>query len=443
MSDPAEKLPIEPHRSSLEAPGELRAGAMLRLIAQREHSLLSLMELSSELTVSLDLFGIADLALYNLMGQLGTSKAAIWIVPPDSRDIVLLRCHGVRKPVARAMGTVRGRELARHLFDQDEAVPTAELLQVLEPASARLVAQTELVLFCPITARENLIGIIGLGPKISGDAYETVDFGALRGSMGMLGVALENTRLYNQLLEKHRQIRRANESLKELDRLKSEFLRNVNHELRTPLTIIVAYVDVLMREEGKNEEFLKVAAGESVKLQALVEKLLEFSDLTQRSLEIRLETGNLAEFVTRFHEDRLPGVAESLRELTLVQDEDPLPARFDRNHTRRILDALVDNAVKFSPPGSHIEIAVSRIADSDSAWARIDVRDDGPGIPPADLTRLFDTFRQGDGGLTRDAGGMGMGLALARKLAEEMGGSLGATSEPARGSTFSLLLPVE
>jgi anti-anti-sigma factor len=120
-----------------------------------------------------------------------------------------------------------------------------------------------------------------------------------------------------------------------------------------------------------------------------------------------------------------------------------LNARFDENQLRAILDALIENAVKFTPVGSKIRMHVREAMEDGERWARIDVEDDGPGIPSAQLPTLFEPFRQVDGSMTRKEGGMGIGLALALQLAEGLGGRLTAKSVEGGGSCFSLFLPTE
>jgi signal transduction histidine kinase len=107
----------------------------------------------------------------------------------------------------------------------------------------------------------------------------------------------------------------------------------------------------------------------------------------------------------------------------------------------QVLDLLVENAVKFTPAGTPIALRVSGHVEDGRTWARIDVADHGPGIDPDDLARLFQPFRQADGSATRAVGGLGMGLATARRIADRMNALLVASSDPGSGTTFSLLLP--
>jgi signal transduction histidine kinase len=217
----------------------------------------------------------------------------------------------------------------------------------------------------------------------------------------------------------------------------------VNHELRTPLTIIIAYVNFLLEqeeEEGQRREFLDTINDESLKLKALLEKILDFSAISRDKLELHLEAGDPEELLTNFHRERLPGVAESLHEFSLEVGEDVPLARLDPQRLRQILDILVDNAVKFTPPGSNITLRLGRLEEEGRVWARIDVMDDGPGLAPERLPQMFDSFRQGDGSVTREVGGLGMGLAFARELADNMGAQLRVESQLGQGATFTILL---
>jgi len=413
--------------------------------ARAEHSLQALIELSQELSVSLDFYGVADMALFNLMGQLCTSKAALWIAPPDtSRPPVLLRSHGIRKQWVRAIGTASGLDLLHYAEARKMPMFTKDLEPVIGPMGVRLSNQAGIALYVPICAREKLFALVALGHRLDGTPWTDLELQVLRASLSTIGVALENTGLYNRLLEKHRQLRKANEGMKELDGLKSEFLRNINHELRTPLTIIISYVDFLLdleKEDGQRREFLQTVADEGGRLQGLLEKLLDFSALANDNLSIHLESADLADLLNSFYRERHPGVAESLHEFSLEIEDGIHWAQFDGQRLRQILDALVDNAVKFTPAGSRVSLRLSQERRRSELWARIDLSDDGPGIPPERLPNIFDSFRQGDGSSTRAVGGMGMGLAYSRKLAESMGGWLDAESELGKGTTLTLYLP--
>jgi signal transduction histidine kinase len=411
---------------------------------KKDHGLRSLIELSRELSVSLDFYSIADLALFSLMGQLCTSKSALWIIPPESnRSPVLLRSYGFRKQWIRALGVACAGKLARMEDVFRHPMLTTELEGTLEPSALKLSEQAGIAIYAPIQPRRRLFALMALGHRMDSDPYSRTEVQYLEVALGMVGVALENTGLYNRLLEKHRQITAANENLKELDRLKSEFLRNINHELRTPLTIIIAYLSFLLEQEtdeAQRREFLETASEESLKLKGLLEKLLDFSAITRESLATQPELLDLEEQLGAYYQERLPGVAESLHEFSIQVGQDIPMIRVDPQRVRQILDVLVDNAVKFSSQGSRVLIRAEALPDGDAKGVRIDVEDNGPGIDPERLPHVFESFRQGDGSSTRSVGGLGMGLAYAKKLAEVLGGRLEVMSETGR-TVFSLFLP--
>lgn len=414
---------------------------------ERDHGLRSLLELGRELSVSLDFYGIADVALFTLMGQLRVSKAALWIVPPDSsRPPVLLRSHGFRKQWVRAVGNECGPRIVAASSQIPGPMMSKDMEDILGPGGSALSEKVGISLFAPVRPRKKVFAIIALGHPLDQQPFTQTSMQFLQVSLGMIGVALENNGLYNGLLEKHRQVTAANQNLKELDRLKSEFLRNINHELRTPLTIIIAYMSFILdqgEQDTQKKELLDTVYSESLKLKNLLEKLLDFSSIHGEGLSIQPEPGQIDEFLTAYREERLPGVAESLHEFGIEIRNAGGRTRFDPQRLRQVLDVLVDNAVKFTPQGSRVTLRLDTVIEDGKAWHRIDLEDNGPGIPPDRLPHIFDSFRQGDGSMTRTVGGMGMGLAFAREVSERMGGRLEADSTPGEGARFSLYLPVQ
>ncbi|HEV8128521.1 MAG TPA: ATP-binding protein, partial [Candidatus Eisenbacteria bacterium] len=417
----------------------------LRLVARREHELFALAELSQELTISMDLYGVADLVLFNLMGQLGTSRAALWLISEQSRGApVLLRSQGIDRRTAAALGTACSEWLLERFLHEPRIVMASEMTEDAARAASLLARRESIALFAPIFSRREVLGFIAIGPRVGSGAYGPVELQVLQTSLGMVGVALQNTKLYNRLLENNRQLRLANENLMELDRMKSEFLNNVNHELRTPLTVVIASLQIVLEHESPEPqaaEFLNAALAEAQSLKGHLENLLDFSELRRDGVQFQFETGDVVALLRRYYEERLPGVAQGLRELAFRPSPEVPPCRFDRHRLLQIVGGLVDNAVKFTPEGTRIEIAVSPAETDGAPRVRIDVADDGPGISVDHMNALFESFSQVDASPTRRVGGMGLGLAVAKQLAERMDGTLTVTSRAGAGSTFSLTLP--
>lgn len=439
---PAAKREPQVRRTTVE-PGEAPARPTARP-RTGEFSILSFLELSQELNVRMDLYEIADAALYNLLGHFGCSRGALWVLPEDAgRDPVLVRSQGIPELAARALGCTWAKWLTSRPGNVLEPILVSELQDLADAPAFGLARENGIELFAPVTARRSLLGLVALGRRVSGQDFSALDREVLLASLNLLGVSVENTNLYNRTVENNRRLRKANDQLQELDRLKGEFLRNMNHELRTPLTIIIAYLDSVLGSEpdGVRREHMMVIHEQTEKLHGLLLNLLDFGQLLEDRLVIELTRGDLREALSAFYEDRKPGITADLREFRFSCASGPTVALFERERLLQIIDHLVDNAVKFTPQGSHIHLRLDSVIEDGVDWMRIDVSDNGPGIDPERLPYIFDSFRQGDGSETREHGGLGVGLAFARRLAEKMNGRLEAASDLGKGATFSLYLP--
>jgi signal transduction histidine kinase len=405
-------------------------------VAEREMTLRSLVELSNDLNARMDLFEIADVALFNVMGHFGCSRAALWYLgADDSSEAVLLRRSGIPEQTARAVGSLWARWLRSGALTEPMLIE--DLRSTGSVPGLDLAASGGITLFAPVTARTRLVGLMALGERISGKRFSARDLDALSASLNFAGTALENAAAANRMAENNRQLTLANDRLRSLDDLKSEFLRNLNHELRTPLTIIAAYTDSLLMGatgESPQREHFQALKAETSKLESMLMTLLDFSKLVRNEESVTCSRGDVVHALRAYCEERRPGIAADLRELRFSHQSDVPSALFEPMRLTQIVDCLVDNAVKFCPPGSVISIRV----DAEEDRVRVDVRDNGPGIPAERLPHIWDSFRQGDGSETRTHGGMGVGLAFARELATRMNATLDVTSETGEGTTFSL-----
>jgi signal transduction histidine kinase len=218
----------------------------------------------------------------------------------------------------------------------------------------------------------------------------------------------------------------------------------VNHELRTPLAVVIGSLECVITSEKADAQVLGLLEGslaQAKKLSGLIENLLTFADAKNARLSVECVPGDPAAVARECYDVRCPGVAAGLRELVYRSAPTLPPARFDRLRLLQILNELIDNAVKFTPSGSCIVIAVDRATEDEREWVRIEVSDNGPGIAPDAMGSLFHSFEQVEGSMTRRVGGLGMGLAFAQRLAACMDSRLTAASTLGKGTAFRLLLP--
>gem|GEM_PF-6576409 len=224
-------------------------------------------------------------------------------------------------------------------------------------------------------------------------------------------------------------------------RAKSDFLAIVSHELRTPLTSIISYTELLESDVGgelaaRHREFVSRIDASAWHLKDLVDQILEFTRLEAGRVTVHLMEADVSDLVQGVAADLAPiAAAKSLSLETELPDES-LILSTDALKVRQILLNLVSNAVKFCDAGG-VRIGVAR---SDGR-VEIRVRDTGPGIAPEHQEEIWESFRQVEHPLTRRAGGTGLGLPIARRLATLLGSTLHVESEVGVGSTFTLLLP--
>jgi signal transduction histidine kinase len=228
--------------------------------------------------------------------------------------------------------------------------------------------------------------------------------------------------------------------LEDVERLRRDLVANVSHELKTPITAIRAHLENLLDGvERPDPETLQVMLTQSERLGRLVDQLLDLSRLESGDVPLDRAPVELAPLVTQVLSEI--DVARPDRGVAVSSDipDDLPPAMADRERVHQVLFNLIDNAVRYTPPGGAVTVTAHRLNGN----VEVEVHDNGVGIPAEHLPRLFERFYRVDTSRSRaDDGGTGIGLAIARSVVEAHGGHIHADSEPGEGSTFTFELPV-
>jgi two-component system sensor histidine kinase/response regulator len=252
-------------------------------------------------------------------------------------------------------------------------------------------------------------------------------------------VTAANADLERRVVERTGELQRALLELRGLDHLKSEFITNVSHELRTPLQHVKGYIDLLAEGAmghltAKQAEGLALAQEAVERLENEVDDIVDFSSLGEGALTF--EPVYLLDVCRNVINGYSTMANRRKVNITLSMASDLPRVSADRVAITRVLRHLLDNAIRFGPNNQIVQIQVDRRGDR----VRLAVRDHGPGLAQAEIDRIFDVFYQVDGSATRKAGGLGVGLALVRKLVEAHGSEVSVKSEVGQGSTFSFEL---
>ncbi len=231
----------------------------------------------------------------------------------------------------------------------------------------------------------------------------------------------------------------------EIDRLKDEFVSTLSHELRTPVTSIKGFLDLIIEDDspGFTEEqrtFLEAAARNTQRLERLIGSLLDISRLEAGRLQINVMSFDFRVVVELTLDDMRADIDGKYLDVTVTGAADPSVVWADRNRTIQILANLMSNAIKYTLPRKSIKIEIDAGVTEDGLL-RVDVVDEGSGVPPDAVNRVFDKFYRVEGSGTGSATGTGIGLAISKVLVELQGGDIWVESELGKGSTFSFTLP--
>jgi signal transduction histidine kinase len=250
--------------------------------------------------------------------------------------------------------------------------------------------------------------------------------------------------LEDKVRERTQELMIANERLKELDKMKSLFLSNVSHELRTPLTAIGGLVDNMIDGltgplNGKQTRYMTGIKDSTERLARLIRDLLDLSVIETGKSELKPARFSLRSLIHEVVETLKPLAVEKGISVEIARTNGDATAWADRDKITQVLTNLIVNAVKFSPAGGSLKLGMAPA--NDGGLLEVSVSDTGPGIPPAEVERIFHEFYQISQPGREKTLGVGLGLAISKKLVEMHGGKIRVESVPGEGSTFFFTLP--
>jgi signal transduction histidine kinase len=294
----------------------------------------------------------------------------------------------------------------------------------------------------PLPAMNETIGVLSLYDKRS-RAFSEHEIELLTTLAGQAAIALENARLYRRTLAQSAALDQANQALARSNRTRSDLLSIMSHEFRTPLNLIVGYAGMLKEgslgkitaEQQKASERILTSSDD---LLALVMTLLEAAAIEANDVRLKCEAVGLSRLLAQLKADlRVPRD----KELEIVWDypADLPVVMTDGGKLKQVLHNLIDNAVKFTDRG---RIQVSSRPLPQGKQVQFEIFDTGVGIPSEALPIIFEKFQQLDSSVTRPYAGLGLGLYIAKKFTELLGGELSVSTELGKGSKFTVALPV-
>lgn len=370
-----------------------------------------------------------------------------------------------RKIIGQATGRL-GKGISGHVAQTGEALLINDISrhEKFGPSSYQKQYSTQSALCVPLLRGDRVLGVMNANNKMNGEAFTESDRDLLVTMASQVALSIDNARLFADLKKKAEDLRKAHEELVRLDRDKTELILNISHELKTPLTSIMGFASLIPSLELKGEtdsllDFVSHLEDSASHLNYLVERILELFRLEAGHISLKLEACPVRGVI----DAALQELGNILKDRQVKWDysqagEDLVSC--DSRLFTRAFGLILENAVKFSPPDSPIEVqtwyhenfpevpgyALSENSPpvqsgNDRGWVRITVRDNGKGMNEKDIPRIFEKFKQLGNIMTDKPAGIGLGLSIARAIMERHSGAIWADLVPEGGTRLHLLLP--
>lgn len=327
------------------------------------------------------------------------------------------------------------KSIAGAIFQEGESRLVKDVAK--EPRHYRLVSErvkfpAQTLAGAPITVQEEATGVIEVLNKNEGD-FTASDLRLLNVVAAQAAVAINQAQMAQTL-------RQSEKELRQIERLKRDFMAIASHELRTPLGVILGYATFLKEEsQGRASEHADAVLSSAQRLQSLVEDMTNMNLLQSGALPVDLRPTSLRSVLQSAYQ-RVRAAAEAKHQrIVIYLPTMPLQIPADRAKLETIFKNLLDNAIRFSPQDEEILVQASVKGDE----VHVTVKDNGIGIPPDEVDNIFNEFYQADQHLTRRFSGLGLGLPIAHSLVKLHKGQIWAESDgPGRGAAFHVVLPL-
>jgi len=439
MKDNLARLGPAVQRELQEAEVRLARWQAEEEVQRRTAQLEAVRQVGLELTAELDL----DVLLHSIMSRavelLGGTSGGLYLYQPE-QDVLMLSVTAGSNVVPVGTTLHQGEGLSGRVWETGEPLIVDDYQHWERRTPSRAGYPNVAIVGAPIRWGAEFLGVLNVraDPR---RAFSPADAELLGLFATQAAIAIRNARLYATEKKRAAALARALEQQQELDRLKNELIQNVSHELRTPLGITLGYAELLESGElgelqPEQQEAMTVVARRARMLKEMMDDFIIILEAERR--ELKPEQVDLADLIHTLMSD-FQAAAEQVGLALAAEVALDLPPLFgDPHHLRRVLDNLLGNALKFTPAGGTVTVRLWR----DEGEAVLEVADTGVGIPRGQLDRIFERFYQVDGSTSRRYGGTGLGLALVKEVIEAHSGTVGVESEPGRGSTFTVRLPL-
>jgi signal transduction histidine kinase len=407
-------------------------------LAQSVEELRALSDVSQAVNSTIDLQTVLSTIVAKAVQISNADAGVIYVFDELDQTLRVRATYGLSAELVAAIQLAGASDALRRAIQDRQPLEIADIRDE-PPSPVREIAMRagfRARLVVPLVGTERVVGALVIRRKQPGK-FPKGAIHLLQTFAAQSVLAIQNARLFREIEDKSRQLQLASEH-------KSQFVSSMSHELRTPLNAIIGLTDMLVTNAArfgteKAQEPLQRVNRAGTHLLGLINQVLDLSKIEAGKLELNPQTVQLAPLI-----DDVVGTARQLAEqnknrFAVEAQENLGTLTVDPMRLRQILLNLLSNACKFTKQGE-VRLRARRVANGRD-WVELAVADTGIGMTPEQQAKLFEEFIQADTSTAQRYGGTGLGLAIARKLARMMGGEVTVTSEPGKGSVFTVRLP--
>ncbi|MFZ5801396.1 MAG: sensor histidine kinase [Candidatus Omnitrophota bacterium] len=388
----------------------------------------------------------------SLITDLGFDRSAIFIFDLNRSPQCKLGSRYSRADIDKAQAAISADTVFSPIINNGKILSTLNTPKHTQDRVAQIFHVSYFVI-APIMTQDGIAGIIFAGNKAGDSLLTEGDEELISILANQIGQSLENARLFEQVYHSHQELENkvsvrtkelaaALEEVRNINKMKSDFVSAVSHELRTPLTSIKGFASILMTGKlgavpPEVKDRLEKINKHSDSLVQLINDLLDISRIEAGRIEMKYEFKPLAPIVEAVADLLSPQLKDKKIILAINVTKDLKPVFVDSGQIQRVFVNLINNAIKFTPPNGRITVRALDAGD----FIQTDITDTGIGIAKADQEKIFDEFYRVDNTVNQSLQGTGLGLSLVKRIIEAHRGKIWVRSELNEGATFSFTLP--
>jgi signal transduction histidine kinase len=405
---------------------------------RRIRDMSALMDMAQRVTGNLRVEMVMETTVKLLQGLLGARGCSIALLDRESDDLIIEAAAGIDPKWVHTARMKVGEGISGQAVSERRPIYVRDTTD--HPDFLFFDDVLRSLISVPLISRDEVIGALTVDSDLP-KAFEDSDIQLMTVAAAQVSTAIANARLFEEAEDRAAKLAVAYDELKENDRLKDELVQNVSHELRTPLTFVKGYVDLLMDGEmglinQEQHSTLQIVSDKTIEITRLIDDIMSLQRISADNLILEpFEMTKLIEEAISGH--RLTADQKGLSLEFEHQEKARGQIVADKGRLQQVIDNILVNAIKFSPNGGTIMLTMI----DEPEEIKVQIADQGIGLPADKVERIFERFYQVDGTSRRRFGGAGIGLAIVKRIIDAHDGNIWVESEVNQGSTFYFSLP--